>query len=168
VQPDHAAQRWRQLLCNQRENRDMKSVKIKCMHTTLDCKKTGRRIRFYSSSTFNSLVMGENMASPSLKDSDTISETSTLASTATADFAPKTNTKHNGFIALQTLLETPEPGASTSSSGAGETLVDSQAIIKRNKRREIYFIIGLTTFVCCAILAAILVVIFGPTRVAQG
>jgi hypothetical protein len=100
------------------------------------------------------------MASPSLKDSDTISETSTLASTATTDFAPKTNTKHNGFIALQTLLE-------TSSSGAGETLVDSQAIMKKNKRRKIYFIIGLTTFVCCAVLAAVLVVIFGPTRVAQ-
>jgi hypothetical protein len=108
------------------------------------------------------------MASPSLKDSDTISETSTLASTATTDFAPKPTTKHSGFIALQTLLETPEPGATISSSGAGETLVDSQAIIKRNKRRKIYFIIGLTTFVCCAVLAAILVVIFGPTRVAQG
>ena len=106
------------------------------------------------------------MASPILKDSDTISETSTLANIATTDFAPKPTTKHNNFIALQTLLETPELVATTSSS-TGETLVESQMMIKRNKRRKMYFIIGLTGFVCCTVLAAILVVIFGPTRVAQ-
>jgi len=110
------------------------------------------------------------MASRISKDSDTISETSTLASsTATTDFAPKTTAKHNNFIALQTLLETPELQATTSSTNTSETLVESQAVIdKRNKRRKIYFTIGLTTFMSCAILAAILVVIFGPTRVNQG
>jgi len=110
------------------------------------------------------------MASRISKDSDTISETSTLASsTATTDFAPKTTAKHNNFIALQTLLETPELQATASSTNTSETLVESQAMIdKRNKRRTIYFTIGLTTFMSCAVLAAILVVIFGSTRVNQG
>jgi hypothetical protein len=106
-------------------------------------------------------------ASLKLKDSDTISQTSTLANTATTDFAPKPTTKHNNFIALQTLLETPEPEATTSSTTA-ETLTETQLMmIKKNKRRKIYFVVGLVTFVCCAVLAAILVVIFGPRRVSQ-
>jgi hypothetical protein len=110
----------------------------------------------------------DSPASPKLKDSDTISQTSTLASnTATTDFAPKSTAKHNNFIALQTLLETPEPGATTSSTTA-ETLTETQLMmIKKNKRRKIYFVVGLVIFVCCAVLAAILVVIFGSRRVSQ-
>lgn len=113
------------------------------------------------------------MASVNTKDSDMISETSTLAgSVSTADFAPrKNNNKNNNnntnFIALQTLLEAPELEQSTSSTNANETVVESQAVIKKNKRRKIYWIIGLLTFGCCTILGAILAVIFGQRPVQE-
>jgi hypothetical protein len=108
------------------------------------------------------------MASPTPKDSDTLSSTSTLTTTSTTDFAPKPTPKHNNFIALQTLLETPELVATTSSTNTSETPTETQLMIKKIRRRKIYFGIGLTTFVRCSVLAAILVVIFGPKRVDRG
>lgn len=110
------------------------------------------------------------MASINTKDSDTISETSTLAgNVSTTDYAPRKSNnknKNTNFIALQTLLEAPELEQS-SSSNAHETIVESQSVIKKNKRRKIYWIIGLTTFGCCTVLGAILAVIFGPRPVQQ-
>jgi hypothetical protein len=107
------------------------------------------------------------MASPTFKDTDTLSSTSTLTTTSTTDFAPKPTPKHNNFIALQTLLETPELGATTSSTNTSETATESAMMIKKIRRRKIYFGIGLTACVCCSVLVAILVVIFGPRRVQQ-
>ncbi|KEQ60659.1 uncharacterized protein M437DRAFT_53655 [Aureobasidium melanogenum CBS 110374] len=113
------------------------------------------------------------MASINTKDSDAISETSTLAgSLSTTDYVPRKSTNKNNnnnntnFIALQTLLEAPELEQS-SSLHARETIVESQAVVKKNKRRKIYWIIGLTTFGCCTVLGAILAVIFGPRPVQQ-
>jgi len=111
-----------------------------------------------------SLKMAPRMS----KDSDTMSRASTLQGIATTDFAPRTAHKTNEFIALQTLLETPEIQATASaSSNTSETLVESQSTIKRNKRRTVYWIVGLTTFASLIVLAAILGVILGPRRVSQ-
>lgn len=114
------------------------------------------------------------MASINTKDSDTISETSTLAgSVSTADYAPRrsfnknNNNNTTNFIALQTLLEAPELEQSTSSTNANEIVVESQEVIKKNKRRKIYWIIGLLTFGCSIILGAILAVIFGQRPVQE-
>ncbi|THW61359.1 hypothetical protein D6D20_05159 [Aureobasidium pullulans] len=111
-----------------------------------------------------SLKMAPRMS----KDSDTMSRASTLQGIATTDFAPRTAHKTNEFIALQTLLETPEIQATVSaSSNTSETLVESQSTIKRNKRRTVYWIVGLTTFASLIVLAAILGVILGPRRVSR-
>lgn len=111
-----------------------------------------------------SLKMAPRMS----KDSDTMSRASTLQGIATTDFAPRTAHKTNEFVALQTLLETPEIQATVSaSSNTSETLVESQSTIKRNKRRTVYWIVGLTTFASLIVLAAILGVILGPRRVSQ-
>ncbi|CAD0012650.1 unnamed protein product [Aureobasidium pullulans] len=108
------------------------------------------------------------MAPRMSKDSDTMSRASTLQGIATTDFAPRTAHKTNEFIALQTLLETPEIQATVSaSSNTSENLVESQSTIKRNKRRTVYWIVGLTTFASLIVLAAILGVILGPRRVSQ-
>ncbi|CAD0093718.1 unnamed protein product [Aureobasidium vineae] len=108
------------------------------------------------------------MTSNTTKDSDTLSQTSTLAGIATTDFAPRATTKNNhDFIALQTLLETPELVATTSSSDTSEIFVDSQSLIKKHKRLKIYWIMGFTIVGCCMVLASILVVIFGPRSVRQ-
>ncbi|KAI4724497.1 hypothetical protein E4T49_07756 [Aureobasidium sp. EXF-10728] len=104
------------------------------------------------------------------KDSDTLSQTSTLAGgIATTDFAPRTTTTktNHDFIALQTLLETPELVATTSSSNTSETFVDSQSLIKKHKRLKLYWIMGFTAVGSCMVLASILVVIFGPRPVGR-
>jgi hypothetical protein len=130
---------------------------------------TDHHINIHSFSPQNTLdAQGQNMASPTSKDSDTLSSTSTLTTTSTTDFAPKPTSKHNNFIALQTLLETPELGTTTSSTDTSQSATESAMMIKKIRRRKIYFGIGLTVFVCCSVLAAILVVIFGPRRVQQG
>lgn len=113
------------------------------------------------------------MASIKTKESDAISETSTLAgSIATTDFAPRSITKHSSknntnFVALQTLLEAPELEQSSSSNSASETITETQSVIKKNKRRKIYWLVGLLIFGCCIVLGAILAVIFGPRPVQQ-
>ncbi|KAI5236449.1 hypothetical protein E4T42_09468 [Aureobasidium subglaciale] len=107
--------------------------------------------------------MAYTMTKDSDTFSDTFSDTSTLRSgIATTDFAPRT-TKNTEFVALQTLLETPELGPSTSSS-TNETIVESQSILRRNKRRKTYWVIGLTVFGSVIVLTAILSVVLGPKR----
>jgi hypothetical protein len=115
-----------------------------------------------SSSTQHLPQKYPTMTSPIPKDSDTFSSTSTITTTSTTDFAPKPTSKHNNFIALQTLLETPELATTTSSTTTSQTATETAAMIKKIRRRKIYFGIALTVFVCCSVLAAILVVILGP------
>lgn len=128
-------------------------------------------IFFYS--VFSSTIRKGAMASIKTKDSDTNSETSTLSgSIATADFAPRAISKHSSnnntnFVALQTLLEAPELEQSTSSNNANEVVTESQAVIKKNKRRKIYCIVGLLAFGCSIVLGSIFAVIFGPRPVEQ-
>jgi hypothetical protein len=105
------------------------------MHKTISIEQDNF-IDVCSSSTHHLPQNYQTMASPTSRDTDTLSSTSTLTTTSTTDFAPKPTPKHNNFIALQTLLETPELGATTSSTNTSETATESAMIKKSGDGRS--------------------------------
>jgi hypothetical protein len=101
------------------------------MHKTISIEQDNF-IDVCSSSTQHLPQNYQTMASPTSKDTDTLSSTSTLTTTSTTDFALKPTPKYDNFIALQTLLETPESGATTSSTNISETATESAMMIKKS------------------------------------